>query len=193
MSQVHRDSTEIVELVDEAGRRRLAELVPIAREYVDDGDPFVSTSAVTVLGELGDAYDIPRLLAAVDNVLDHYFLAAVLCSVVTLDVSRADEVLEIAGRDYDRDGFDNDYVSAEVMTTILEVSPFDSPEFESRLFDWVNYRRLDPSQRARIFKRMAEVPRTDRIENFFVEFTVNDDGLYPDLTEIVRSVLNKTK
>ena len=191
VSQAHRDSTEIVELLDEAGRRGLAEIVPIARKYVDDGEPFVAASAVAVLGELGDASDIPRLLALVDDVSDRYLLAAVLCAVVAIDVSRAEEVLGIADRDSDRDGFDNDYVAAAVMLQILDVLPDDSPELETRLLNWANDKRFDPSQRDRVFKRMAEVPRTKRIEDFFVDFTINDDGLYPELTKIVEDALRE--
>ncbi len=57
-SKVHPSSTALIDLLDEAGRRRLPAIVPIARENLGNQCPFASISAVAVLQELGDASDL---------------------------------------------------------------------------------------------------------------------------------------
>lgn len=189
-SRVHPYSTALIDLLDEACRRRLAAVVPIARKHVPHPDPFASTSAVGLLQDLGDASDVPMLLALVSDAIDHFHLAAILNAIVTLDPSRADYALVTASRGRDDEYFDDDYVMASVIVRLSKVLPNDSSGLERRLLDWAVDSRLSPTQRESVFRRLSAFPRTQRIEDFLVEFCVRDDGANPNLTNIVDDALH---
>lgn len=126
-SKVHPYSTALIELLDEAGRRRLDAIVPIARQHLTHPDPLVSTWAIGVLQDLGDGSDVPMLLNLVEDAVDHCHLAAILAAIVTLDPSRSEYALKTAGRGRDDEDFDNDYVMASVIVSLAKVLPDDSP------------------------------------------------------------------
>ncbi|MBN1489085.1 MAG: hypothetical protein JXA69_04140, partial [Phycisphaerae bacterium] len=181
LSKVHPYSTALGRLLDEAASRKLAAALPSARRRLDHSDPSIAGSAAAVIQEFGDASDVAPLLERAESPADHYELAAMLQAIVTLEPALEAKVLALAARNHDDRYFDDDYAMAAVITHLSESLPDDSPGLQQRLLDWAVDARLSPVQRARVFERLARMPRTQAIEDFFVAFCVNDDGRKPDL------------
>ena len=182
-------STAVITLFAEACRRRLAAIVPMARQQLDSVEPSIATSAAEVLQEMGDASDVSLLLDVVEDAIDRYHLAAILEAIVTLDPARSEYALEAAGRwRCDRFSVGN-YVLASVIARVSEVVRDDWPNLEDRLLDWASNSSLSPGDLEPVYRRLSALPRTERIEDFFVEFCVRDDGAQPNLKNIVHEAL----
>ena len=179
--------TALVELFDEAGKRRLAGVVPVARRHIHSADRFVATSAAYVLGGVGDPSDVELLAKATAKPTDVYHLAALLEAIVMGAPERGDWALQFAADRPVR--LEGNFLSAAVIVALVHCLPDDAPGLEDRLLEWAADERLVPEQRYDVFYRLAAVPRTERIEDFFVAFYSSDDGDHPELTEIVNEAL----
>jgi hypothetical protein len=191
-AKVNPHSTALVELFREARWRGLREILPVARRHLDPSDVDVAIAAAFAVRDFGDASDVPRLISMVDRWDYDRVRAAVLDAIVTLDPGKAEYALEVAGRRHDDDEFfDDDYVMASVLSRLAEVLPDDSPDLEGQLLAWAADSRLTPTQLESVYRRLAVLPRTPRVEEFFVDFCVRDDGANRELTRIVDEALRE--
>lgn|GEM_PF-6608036 len=190
-AKVHPYSTALGDLLEAGRKRGLRSIAPIARQHLDHIDPSFAIAAASVLQDLGDATDVERLVDVVPAAIDHFHLAAILDAIVTLDGSMADVALRAAVVQPEREDFDSDYVYASVITRLSESLPMDSPKLEQSLFGWANDSRLSVVQKERIYRRIAALPRSKGVEDFFVDYCINDDGSNPNLTTIVNDALRR--
>lgn len=188
-ARVHRYSSVLIDLLNEGSKRRLAGMVPIARQHLGHPDPFAVTAAVGVLEILGDASDVARLERLVAGASDHYLLAAILGAIVTLDPARWRYALEAAAAEREDGYFNTRFTTASVMVRLAEVLPDDLPGLDGLLIEWATDSRLAPAQQEAIFRRLGSIPRTERVEDFLVEFYNQDDEASPNLTRIVDEAL----
>jgi hypothetical protein len=191
LPKVRMNCTAVEELLEEVARRKLRAALPTARAYLAHFCPTAATRAAAVVELFGDGSDVPALRALTEKPYNHEQSAEALCAIVTLDPARADEVLARAERGEEREYFDNDYVTAAVMTCVAKVLPAESPGLEARLLAWADDPRLAVEQREVIYRRLAALPRTPRIADFFVAYCVRDERTTPTLAWIVDGALGE--
>ena len=84
---------------------------------------------------------------------------------------------------------DDGSVIDDLLFVLASSGPLNSRETEAFLLRWVCDRRLAPVTRRCIFNRLASMPRTKSIDDFFTQFLIDDDKAYPELTSIASKAL----
>ena len=87
------------------------------------------------------------------------------------------------------ENFDNNFVRAALVSRLSQVLPDDFEGLEAHLLGWANDGRLSPNQRELVFLRLSIIPRSECVEDFFVQFYVHDKRDFPNLSKVVDDAL----
>ena len=169
-------------------KERPQKAAELARNLLLSMDIDIRMEALYILGNRGKKEDLNDLLEFVNlNINDEielmlrsdiYYRAALLEAIIKIEPKKSDLVTQILDKE----------LEPYIINSVLRVALFSIPE--NVLIKWSNIPKLNESK-AEIFNKLMSLPRTKNIEDFFVNFLINDDGLYPDLTVIANNALEK--
>ena len=95
---------------------------------------------------------------------------------------------------------DNDDVSNTVihnecinnaLCSIVVSIPTGEEELQECLMYWVKKPDVSPNTRAAILRRLAELPWSEGLEDFFVRCHIDDDNSHPAITEVINEALQR--
>lgn len=184
------------ELMAEANRRGMGECVRHARKFVDDKwDTWLQAECLYAISKWGNKTDLPQVWDIARDSRDYFALAAALNAIISLDPAQYREALALATayrgfEPYDKTS-ESYVISCTLESIARNVSDAESG-LEGLLIEWAAQTALIPVSRAAIFRRLANMPRTARIEQFFIDYYLANDLSYPELMQITNDALRST-
>lgn len=186
----------LFELMAEANRRGLGASVDFARRYVDDHwNTWLQDQCLYSIRTWGNKDDVALLRSVARETNDYIVLAGALKAIISLEPAQYRNALAEAttfrGLEYYSEA-DRSYVIGSAIESIADNVPDSDSGLEELLLEWTARTTILPASRSAIFRRLARMPRTARIEQFFIDYYLANDLSYPELMQIKNDALRST-
>lgn len=163
----------------------MARNCPFVEPYIYDLD--LRILCAKLIGDLGDKEDVKDLLKMIhldkkDSTefeirSNRYYRAALLEAIVKLEPKSSLKIQKILDKE----------LEPYIVATVISLPTFIISEED--LIRWFNIKELKEA-RNEIMNKLATLPRTTKIEEFFIDFLINDEADNHELTKIANEVLN---